>query len=238
MILQKWQVNLDNYPTEVKVSESRRASYWSKGDTIPKKYKNDPVRFTFNKEDILIDNTTGDKVIANPLVAGTPRMLPINAQKIYVGIHHAVRSLVVNKLHSLFHDAFKAQLPKVIDLDGNRILIGLHFHDVYHFRLPDLDNLAGLFAKCGIDCLTSETNKKQSHPHKLGILPDDKMIFIPHIFYEFTPVDDVAKRKLDFNLYLVEPGFSIEALLDQELLARELAIKLFTSDPNETSKPL
>ena len=29
-----------------------------------------------------------------------------------------------------------------------------------------------------------------------------------------SDVDDVAKRKLDFNLYLVKPGFSIESILD------------------------
>lgn len=217
MILQKWQTTIPDYPTEVKVSEKRRANYWTHLDQIglktPKKYR-DPLLFIADKDGFLIDATTKEKLVKNPLIAGTPRMLPINAQKIYVGIHHAVRSLIVNKLHTLFHDAFKAQLPAKIDLQGNKILIGLHFHDVYTFRLPDLDNLASLFVKCGIDCLTSHTNSKQANPHKLSILPDDKMIFIPHIFFEFTDVDDVAKRKLDFNLYLVKPGFSIESILD------------------------
>lgn len=203
------------------MSEKRRAEYWTHQDRIslkvPKKYR-DLHNFIPDKDGFLIDRTTKEKVIKNPNIAGTPRMMPINAQKIYVGLHHSVRVIIVNKLHTLFHNAFKAQLPAKIDLEDNKILIGLHFHDLYTFRLPDLDNLASLFAKCGIDCLTSQTNSKQSTPHKLGILPDDKMIFIPHIFFEFTNVDDVSKRKLDFMLYLVKPDFSIESVLDQQII--------------------
>lgn len=220
MILQKWQTTIPDYPTEVKVSDKRRAKYWTQADRIslkvPKKYR-DLHQFIPDKDGFLVDRNTKERLVANPMIAGTPRMLPINAQKIYVGIHHSVRVLIVNKLHTIFHDAFKAQLPPKIDLNGNKILIGLHFHDVYTFRLPDLDNLASLFVKCGIDCLTSHTNSKQANPHKLGILPDDKMIFIPHIFFEFTDVADISKRKLDFNLYLVKPGFSIEKTLDDAL---------------------
>ena len=223
MILQKWSASIPDYPTEVKVSEKRRAVYWTQQDRIdlkvPKKYRN-LHDFIPDKDGILIDRATKEKLVANPLIAGTPRMLPINAQKIYVGIHHSVRSIIVNNLHTLFHDAFKTQFPAKIVLGPHKILIGLHFHDVYTTKLPDLDNLASLFVKCGIDCLTDETNTKQVHPHKLGILPDDKLIFIPHIFFEYTPVDDKAKRKLDFNIYLVDENFSIEKALDNLLTCK------------------
>jgi hypothetical protein len=97
-------------------------------------------------------------------------------------------------------------------------MIGLHFFDVYTTKLPDLDNLANLFVKCGIDCLTTVNNPNQvkglSTTHKLGILPDDKMIFIPHILMEFTEVKDAKDRRLHFNLYEVTSDFEVEALLD------------------------
>ena len=96
-------------------------------------------------------------------------------------------------------------------------MIGLHFHDIYTTKLPDLDNLANLFVKCGIDCLTTVNNPNQTKgtvTHKLGILPDDKMIFIPHIMYEFTSVTDAKDRKLDFIIYEVDSNFSMEKILE------------------------
>lgn len=220
-ILKKHTATIVNYPLEIKVSDSRRACYWTKADDekslIPKKYR-DLTKFGFNSDDILVELGTNERVIKNVKTAGKPRMLTINAQKIYVGIHHSVRSKIVNELHTIFNKEFKSQLPSKIDTTKKKIMIGLHFHDVYTTKLPDLDNLANLFVKCGIDCLTTVNNPNQikgaSTTHKLGILPDDKMIFIPHILYEFTNVQDPKDRKLDFCLYEVTDDFSIESLLD------------------------
>lgn len=224
-ILKKWTCSIKDYPTEIKVSDAQRARYWEKGDELPKKYS-DTSKYDWNTDGVLEDLSTSEKVIKNIKSVGKPRMLTINAQRIYVGIHHSVRSRIVNELHEIFNKEFKAQLPAKIKLDGtNKILIGLHFHDTYTPKLPDLDNLANLFVKCGIDCLTTVNNPNQmkglSITHKLGILPDDKMIFIPHIMYEFTHVDKKEDRKLDFNIYLVKDDFTIESLLDKELKAQK-----------------
>lgn len=162
----------------------------------------------------------GNKVVKNIKTAGTPRTVTINAQAIYVGLHHAVRSKIVNDLHKLFHDEFKKQFPAKIILNDNRLLVTLHFYDLYSDKLPDLDNLANLFVKCGIDCLTTINNPNQAKgglTHKLGIIPDDKAIFIPHIVCEFTDVQDVKDRKLCFNLYVVDKEFTVEALLDKQI---------------------
>ena len=219
-VLKKYSAVIKDYPLEIQVSNKRRAKYWEKSDKLPKKYQ-DKSKFDFSKEGILIDISSKEKVVRNIKTAGKPRLLTINAQKIYVGIHHSVRSKIVNELHELFNKAFKEQLPKQILLTNTKIMITLHFYDVYSSKLPDLDNLAHLFVKCGIDCLSTVNNPNQvkgaSTTHKLGILPDDKMIFIPHIAYEFTHVKDAKDRKLDFNLYLVEDEFSLEKILDERL---------------------
>lgn len=218
-IVKKMKCTLKNYPTEVKVSEKRRAQYWIKGDTLPKKYS-DTSKYGFDAHGILIELATNEKVIKNSKTAGKPRMLTINAQKIYVGVHHSVRSKIVNELHDIFYKEFKKQLPEEIILERNqRVLISLHFHDIYTSKLPDLDNLSNLFIKCGIDCLTKANNPNQLDPdggttHKLGIIPDDKICFIPHITTEFTPVEKVEDRKLDFNIYIVEGDFNVESILD------------------------
>lgn len=216
MIYKKHSCTILDYPTEIKVSEKRREKYWKASELsgLPQKHSWTGT----DKEGYLID-ANGERFTKNTKTAGKPRMLTINAQKIYVGIHHSVRSKIVNELHELFNDAFKKQLPATIPLNGNKILIALHFYDTYTPKLPDLDNLANLFVKCGIDCLTTANNPNQTKggaTHKLGILPDDKMIFIPHIVVEFTHVDNSALRKLNFNLYEVAPQFSVENLLDKE----------------------
>ncbi len=219
-IYKKYTATIPDYPTEIKVSDKKRATYWYKGDITPKKYA-DSLKFGFNTEDILVDLSTGSKVVKNNKTAGNPRMLTINAQKIYVGIHHSVRSKIVNELHDLFSTHFKAQLPANIDVKDRKILIGLNFHDVYSGKLPDLDNLANLFVKTGIDCLTTANNPNQTKgtqpTHKLGIIPDDKMIFINSIVVQFTDVANVKDRKLDFNIYQVSEDFSVDDLLTKTL---------------------
>jgi len=214
-ILKKWTCVFKDYPTEIKVSEKRRAQYWKKGENnLPKKVDTSKT----DSEGYCLDSQ-GERYLKNTKTAGQPRMLSINAQKIYVGIHHSVRSKIVNQLHELFFNEFKKQLPAKIDTNGKKILIGLHFYDTYTSKLPDLDNLANLFVKCGIDCLTTANNPNQvkqgSVTHKLGILPDDKLKFIPHIFYEFTDVKGGPDRRLEFSLYEVPEDFSIEKLCDQ-----------------------
>jgi len=219
MILQKFTCSIPDYPRDVQVSSKRRTNYWKQGEVIPKKYAN----YTYSNG-FLVD-PAGNKIIKNSKTAGTPRFVTINAQAIYVGMHHSVRSKIVNELHTMFHDEFKKQFPSQIVLGDNKILIALHFYDVYSDKLPDLDNLANLFVKCGVDCLTTLNNPNQfkgSSTHKLGILPDDKAIFIPHILYEFSNVDDPKDRKLDFNLYLVEKDFRIENLLDDTLKLNDI----------------
>jgi hypothetical protein len=215
-ILKKHKCTIKDYPTEIKVSDSRRAQYWKNTDkNLPKKVDTKTV----DTDGYYLDSN-GERYIKNVKTAGKPRMLTINAQKIYVGIHHSVRSKIVNELHTLFNKEFSTQLPKTIDVTGKKIMIGLHFHDVYTTKLPDLDNLGNLFVKCGIDCLTTVNNPNQVKAlitHKLGILPDDKMIFIPHILMEFTEVSDASKRKLDFSLYEVTPDFTVEKILDDLL---------------------
>ena len=219
-VFKKWTAVIADYPTEIKISESARAKHWKMGEKIPKKYE-DRTKFIFDPDGILRNIETHEKVIKNVNTAGKPRMLSINAQKIYVGIHHAVRSKIVTQLHDMFHKAFKAQLPAKIDIASNKLLIGLHFHDVYHTRLPDLDNLANLFVKCGIDCLTTPNNpnqvKQSDYTHKLGIIPDDKIKFIPHIMYEFTNVEEVKDRKLEFNIYEVSEDFKLSDLVTLNL---------------------
>lgn len=212
MIYEKHTCRILDFPKEVKVSDKRKAKYWKVGDKLPKKYAN------YGNAGGFIVDAQGEKVVKNAKTVGTPRTVQINSQLIYVGLHHSVRSKIVDTIHTLFHDEFKKQFPAKIDLKGKRALISLNFHDVLSRKTRDLDNLSSLFFKCGIDCLTTPNNpnqmKSSGYSHKLGIIEDDTIYFIPYIVIEFTPIPEGAQRFLDFNLYVVNEKFSIEQELD------------------------
>lgn len=214
MIIEKYICIIPDYPREIQVSKKRNPVYWKVGEKAPKKYAGYSIVNGF-----LVD-TVGNKVVKNVKTVGTPKSIPINSQLIYVGLHHSVRSKIVDAIHTLFHDEFKKQLPAKINLkEGHRILISLNFHDTLTRKTRDLDNLSSLFFKCGIDCLTTPSNPNQvtssGYSHKLGIIEDDSIYFIPYIAIEFTPIPEGKQRHLDFSVYVVDKNFSVETLLDQ-----------------------
>lgn len=216
MIVEKFKCVIKDYPLKIQVSNKRMPVYWKVKNKLPKKYAN------YLNDGVNIIDSEGKKVLKNVKSVGTPKFVPINAQLIYVGLHHSVRSKIVDTLHNLFNKEFKDQLPKKIDLkEDERILISLHYHDTLDVNTRDLDNLSALFFKCGIDCLTSPNNPNQiisGYSHKLSIIKDDSIYFIPYIVIEFTPIPEGAQRKLDFNVYVVKKNFSIETLLDNSLI--------------------
>lgn len=215
MISEKFTCTILDFPLKVEVSKKRKVKYWKFGEKIPKKYAN----YTYDG-DYLVD-PAGNKVVKNVKTAGTPKFIGLNFQQIYVGVHHSTRTKIVGALHTLFHDAFKTQLPAHIDLTGKRLLISLHFYDTLTNKTRDLDNLSALFFKCGIDCLTKPNNPNQvnsdGYSHKLSIIEDDTISFIPYIALEFTPILEGEQRKLDFNLYVVDPAFRLESMLDSQI---------------------
>lgn len=229
MIIEKYTAHLPDFPREIQVSSKRKAKYWKVGEKIPKKY----AKYG-NAGGFIVDDK-GEKVVKNVKTAGTPRTVQINSQLIYVGLHHSVRNKIVDAIHAFFHDEFKKQLPAKINLGvGDRVLISLNFHDVLHRKTRDLDNLSSLFFKCGIDCLTTPNNpnqvKSSGYSHKLGIIEDDTIYFIPYIVIEFTPIPEGSQRFLDFSLYIVDKNFSIERELD---LIQGTTKSLTNEDPEQ-----
>ena len=221
VIMERYICTIPNYPRSVEVSKSRRPKYYKIGDKIPKKFEADGYCYVGG---FLVD-PTGQKVVKNTKSAGTPRYISINAQAIYVGLHHSVRSKIVDSLHSLFHETFKKQLPATIDLTGKTVFIHLQFYDVVSAKLPDLDNLANFFVKCGMDCLTKATNSKGDTSHKLGIIPDDKVTYVSGISLGFTEIKAEEQRELVFSIYVVDKTSpNVFSLLDQLYISHNNSI--------------
>lgn len=101
-----------NYPAKIKLSNKQRAKYYhkNKGKKPPKKYQND--RYSFNEAKVLIDLVTGEKVIANPRLAGTPKMWNVNFQAIWnQQIKFQQRAVITNKLKDIFTPYIKNLKP-------------------------------------------------------------------------------------------------------------------------------
>jgi Holliday junction resolvase RusA-like endonuclease len=179
-------VELENYMTEVVVSKARRAVYYERGDRIPKKYNNQseykfkPFTVTVDKKrrrrDYLFNIKTGERVIKNKRVAGTPSVLSINGQKIWNG---QVARFDRNKIMIALKEYFTRNLPKVSF--SKRVSI------CYRFVSPmsknnsdwDLDNHASPYVKSFQDAIVDA-----------GWIPDDSTWYISKFSVEHVPSEE------------------------------------------------
>ena len=75
------EITIPEYITKVALSKARRPVYYSINGKRkpPKKYLKDPL-YTIDRQGYLRYRPTGDKVVANKKVVGTPKYQKINGQ--------------------------------------------------------------------------------------------------------------------------------------------------------------
>ena len=106
------EIVIPNYPSKIKLSDKQRPKYYykGKGKEPPKKYLND--RYIYNDAKVLIDSVTGERVIANPRLAGTPKMWNVNFQAIWnQAIKYQARANITGKLKDIFTPFIKDLKP-------------------------------------------------------------------------------------------------------------------------------
>ena len=156
------EIVIPNYPSKIQLSNKQRAKYYhkNKGKEPPKKYKND--RYIYNKAKVLIDSVTGERVIANPRLAGTPKMWNVNFQAIWnQQIKYQSRAVITGKLKDIF-------APFVKDLEPIRefpVKFEIFIFDID--MVVDISNKGVIYTKIIEDLLT-----------EYKIIPDDKAEFI------------------------------------------------------------
>jgi len=96
-----WKIVIPNYEEKVPISKRRRAKYYKKGEKLAKKYltgiKNG--MYFYDKKGFLVDQNK-NRVIANPISAGTPKFWTINGQRMYDGtLHYTARSKITRWMH-------------------------------------------------------------------------------------------------------------------------------------------
>lgn len=164
-LLKKIEIPFSEY---VQVSKKRRAVPYIKGKCrLPKKYEKDI--YSWNAKGYLVNNLTGEVVVRNARLAGTPREKKVNGQNIYNGnVSRQGRASLVKALHENFAKYLKDINP-IIDIKHFPLGIHLIFkvHDKFKFNL-DNDN-RWIWEKAIQDTLVQEK-----------VIPDDN----PYIVWE------------------------------------------------------
>lgn len=194
-------LTIPKYIREVKLSNARTKKYYELGKTAPKAKKyHDKSKYDYQlikgmkTRKFLIDLSTGERVIANPKAAGTPRVMTINGQQIYNG---AVGKHTRNKLMMDIKAFFKEYVETLDPITDYPIKLTCELHDTIHAEggtsLWDLDNRAMPYIKAFQDCLTGDRGKCKK------IILDDNILFVtqPPI-PKFIPVENTEDRKLVF----------------------------------------
>ena len=106
-------IKIPEFKTKFEISHSRRAKYYNSKSVIPKKYINSN-QYKFDKSNILIVASTGQKVIKNTRVARTPKYWVLNGQSLYSGNMH---QMVRNKVTNLVHEYLSSFIGEVVPIE-------------------------------------------------------------------------------------------------------------------------
>jgi hypothetical protein len=161
-----YEIVIPKYPSKIQLSNKQRTKYYEKNNLkkpIPKKYLN--ARYEYIKHGVkwfLTDIVTGERVIANPIVAGKPKMWNVNFQAIWAGvIKHQARALVTEKLKEIFSKYIKNIEP----IKNYPVKFEIFIFDI---DMPvDISNKGVIYTKIIEDLLT-----------KYKVIIDDKAEFI------------------------------------------------------------
>ena len=172
---------INDYITRVKQSDSRRAKYYIKDGKkkAPSKYLKNPSSFVFKKfkdgKTYLTNAITGERVLANPRTAGTPKFIQISGNALYSGYgSHRIRMMIIGGIKDFFRPLIKKEM-KNYKLSKFPIKIKLEFFDK---TTQDVDNLSQPYIKSLFDLFTD-----------MNIIPDDKPLYINGFSVDFTESD-------------------------------------------------
>jgi hypothetical protein len=185
------QVDIPQYITRVKIANARRPRYYEKGSSkkIPKKYSNKknfdfiPVKVGKRICYYLADLSDNSPVLANPKVAGKPKMMKIRGNDFYSGFGNpAMRSNVVNLIKEGLSPYFKDMDP--IKAADYPLYLEFTYYDTIE-ESQDLDNKRYAYEKCILDLLQKE-----------GRIVNDNVKYIVKLSSEFVAVESEEDRCL------------------------------------------
>jgi|15BtaG_2_1085339.scaffolds.fasta_scaffold00010_19 hypothetical protein len=188
-----WKLTIPNYEDKVPISQKRRAKYFKQNESkprLPKKHlsKIQSGHFKYDKLGYLVDENK-NRVLANPIVAGTPRYWTINGQRIYDGsLHYTARSKVARWMHG-YLGAYISKLPALHIPEGCYLRVWIDMYKPADNQNWDCDN-QWPWTKWFLDTLVE---------HKK--IPEDNVQYIRSSGQiTYIPSDE---RKLVFNIQII-----------------------------------
>jgi hypothetical protein len=172
-------IEMPNYITQVKMSNSRRPKYFSKTDKIPKKYQ----AYGYDSKGRLC-GPDGQPIVKNSKSVNNPRYKRINGQDFYSGLSTPIiRVKIVNAIKD-FYRPFLEHMPKIKTFP---IQIECKLYDVPGKCDWDLDN-KWIYCKVFQDLLVN-----------MGKIPDDNIRYVSRsASIEFHAVENEEDKKLVF----------------------------------------
>ena len=189
-----WKIIIPNYEEKVPVSKRRRAKYYKKKDlsrnNIAKKYINGLKNgiYNYDKQGYLVDSSK-NRVLANPLSAGTPKFWTINGQRMYDGtLHYTARSKITRWMHEYLKQYIE-ELPVIKLQKGEFLRVWVDMYKPLQVQNWDCDN-QWPWTKWFLDTCV-----------ELGKIPDDSIQIVRSSGQiTYIPSDE---RKLVFNITII-----------------------------------
>lgn len=218
---------IPKYIRRVRLSDARRAEYYELGKKkIKAKKYQDTSKYGFRPFKVirngkltevyfLTNLATGDRVLKNPLSAGTPKDKLINGQDIYnQTIIEQTRNKILQEIKKSFTPYVNTLEP--IDIFDLPVRIEVELHDTIleegSSQLWDVDNRFYMYGKAFQDVLTG--NKLKGVARNKIILPDDNNLIVSKPPAPlFIPVSSSEERKLVFKIYKEEDPRIINSIL-------------------------
>ena len=189
-----WKIIIPNYEEKVPISKRRRAKYYKKRDlsknNIAKKYTNGVKNgtYSYDKQGYLVDENK-NRILANPLSAGTPKFWTINGQRMYDGtLHYTARSKITRWMHEYLKE-YVEELPEIKLQKGEFLRVWVDMYKPLGVQNWDCDN-QWPWTKWFLDTCV-----------ELGKIPDDSIQIVRSSGQvTYIPSDE---RKLVFNITII-----------------------------------
>lgn len=176
-------IEIPQFIQRVKMSNKRRAQYYTRSTPIPKKYQDSS--FVFDRKGRLCTEDM-TPIIRNSRSVNTPRFKTINGQEFYAGL---AKPVIRVKIVNAIKDSFRPYVQPLPKLKQFPVQFFCEYHDVPGKADWDLDN-KWIYLKVFQDLLVNE-----------GKMPDDNIKYVSRAAsMEYVPVESEEDRKLVFYI--------------------------------------
>jgi Holliday junction resolvase RusA-like endonuclease len=186
-------IEIPQYIYQIQVSKSRNVKYFhqeSGRGKVKKALQDIPKKYKATSYDLLgfALNDKNEKIIANPLAAGTAKYVPINSQVLYSSSGQFIRAKVMKELHAYYSEIFEVLVP--FTKQEYPLFIWIDWYAPNQHKTQDIDNFTYITEKAMFDSL-----------QECGIIPDDTVDYICGQGSLFHEIENFEDRKLEISFY-------------------------------------